>query len=70
MLITNILLGIIAYILIVILGGIVDIQAKLNNDYVKLQRYANSYGPIIRKVKDEDNNKSKEASHNYPESEE
>jgi len=53
MLITNILLGIIAYILIVILGGIVDIQAKLNNDYIKLQRYSNSFGPIITKVKDE-----------------
>lgn len=48
----------------------VNIQRRLNDDYVKLQRYADSYGPIIRKVKDEDNNKSKEASHNYPESEE
>ena len=66
MLITNILLGIIAYILIVILGGIVDIQAKLNSDYVRLQRYANSSGPIIRKVKDEKNNKSKEAKQDYP----
>jgi len=50
----------------VILGGIVDIQAKLNNDYVRLQRYANSSGPIIRKVKDEKNNKSKEAKQDYP----
>ena len=53
MLITNILLGIIIFILINILGGIVDIQNKIDVDYhKKLKKYAGSYGPIIRKVKD------------------
>ena len=35
MLITNLLLGIIIWVLITILGGIVDIQCKLNKDYYK-----------------------------------
>ncbi len=35
MLITNILLGIIIWILVTILGGIVDIQYKLGKDYYK-----------------------------------
>ncbi|MCJ7790568.1 MAG: hypothetical protein MUP69_10430 [Candidatus Atribacteria bacterium] len=53
MLITNILLGIITFILINILGGICDIQNKVNVDYIKLKKYSDSFGPIIRKVKDE-----------------
>jgi len=53
MLVTNILLGIIIWVLITILGGIVDVQSKLNNDYIKLQRYSDSFGPIIKKVKNE-----------------
>ena len=43
MLITNILLGIIIWILVTILGGIVDIQNKLDKDYYK----------IIKELKDE-----------------
>ena len=44
MLITNILLGLVIYILIAILGGIHKINDKLSEN--------NVYGPIIKKVKD------------------
>ena len=55
MLITNILLGIVIYFLISILGEISNIDRKLlsNEEYLRLKKLSNSFGPIIRKVKDE-----------------
>ena len=54
MLVTNIILGIIAFMLILIHGGICNIDSKLlsNAEYLRLKKLSNSFGPIIRKVKD------------------
>ena len=55
MLVTNIILGIIAFMLILIHGGICNIDSKLlnNAEYLRLKKLSNNYGPIITKVKDE-----------------
>ena len=55
MLITNILLGIIIFFMVIMHGGICNIDSKLlsNAEYLRLKKLSDSYGPIITKVKDE-----------------
>ncbi|MCK4297761.1 MAG: hypothetical protein KAX28_14030 [Candidatus Marinimicrobia bacterium] len=55
MLITNILLGIVIFFMVIIFGALSNIDRKLlsNAEYLRLKKLSDSYGPIIRKVKDE-----------------
>ena len=59
MLITNILLGIIIFFMVVIYGGICNIFTKLNGinignaEYLRLKKLSDSLKPTIRRVKDE-----------------
>ena len=55
MLITNILLGIVIFFMVIIFGALSNIDRKLlsNAEYLRLEKLSDSYGPIIRKVKDE-----------------